>query len=67
MEAMHAELTAMLQPSCVPKQRFSESGVETLRTTVWWFEDGSRSVKDKDGAVEAVATVRVMSRREDGE
>lgn len=65
--AMHEELTGMLQPSSVPEQRFSESGVEMLRGRVWWFEEGRRAVTDNDGSVQAVATVRVMSRREIGE
>lgn len=67
LDAMHEELTAMLQPESAPLQLFNESGSEMLRGRVWWLEDGARVVTDKDGMVQAVALVRVMSRREDGE
>ena len=67
MNAMCAELDAILLPVVALKKSFSESGAVVMATNVFWCEQGERVVKSKGELLETTATVLVMSYAEEGE
>lgn len=67
MDAMDAELSAMLHPPLAQKMQFDATGSSPMQTNIFWCEEGQRALTVKDDTLTRVVRVAVMSYREGGE
>lgn len=67
MNAMCAELDAMLLPSVAVKKTFSDGDAVEMAMNIFWCEQGERVMKVKGELLEMTATVLVMAYLEEGE